>query len=93
MPRPRLALVPGEPAGVGPELCVRAIQRDHGANLTAFGDRHSLLAAARALGLPLELAPAGADSAPGVLPLLDVPAPVPVRFGTPEPGNAASTIA
>jgi peptidyl-prolyl cis-trans isomerase SurA len=27
MPRPRLALVPGEPAGVGPELCVRAIQR------------------------------------------------------------------
>ena len=26
MSRPRLALVPGEPAGVGPELCVRAAQ-------------------------------------------------------------------
>jgi len=93
MPRPRLALVPGEPAGVGPELCVRAIQDDHGASLTAFGDGRSLLAAAAVLQLPLALAPAGADSRPGVLPMVDIPAPVATRFGMPEPGNAASTIA
>jgi 4-hydroxythreonine-4-phosphate dehydrogenase len=92
MPRPRLALVPGEPAGVGPELCIRAAQRDWNANLTAFGDGRSLMAAAATLGLPLVLAPADADSAPGVLPLVDIPAPVATRFGRPEPGNAASTI-
>ena len=93
MSRPRLALVPGEPAGVGPELCVRAAQHDHGANLTAFGDGRSLLAAAAALQLPLSLAPADAASSPGVLPLVHIPAPVATRFGTPDPGNAASTIA
>ena len=93
MSRPRLALVPGEPAGVGPELCVRAAQHDHGANLTAFGDGRSLLAAAAALQLPLSLAPADAASSPGVLPLVEIPAPVATRFGTPDPGNAASTIA
>ena len=93
MSRPRLALVPGEPAGVGPELCVRAVQHDHGANLTAFGDGRSLLAAAAALQLPLSLAPADAASSPGVLPLVHIPAPVATHFGTPDPGNAASTIA
>ncbi len=93
MPRPRLALVPGEPAGVGPELCVRAAQRDWGARLLAFGDARSLRAAATTLGLPLELAAPDADSAPGVLPLVDIPAPCATSFGTPAAGNAASTIA
>jgi 4-hydroxythreonine-4-phosphate dehydrogenase len=92
MTRPRLALVPGAPAGVGPELCVRAAQQPWEARLTAFGDGRSLLAAADLLGLPLSLAPAGADSSPGVLPLVDIPAPVATRFGRPDPGNAASTI-
>ena len=49
MTRPRLALVPGEPAGVGPELCVAALQRDHGADITVFGDRAALERAAGAL--------------------------------------------
>jgi len=93
MPRPRLALVPGEPAGVGPELCVRAAQRTWDARLVAFGDARSLRAAAEALGLPLTLAGPGADSAPGVLPLVDIPAPCATAFGTPAAGNAASTIA
>jgi 4-hydroxythreonine-4-phosphate dehydrogenase len=92
MPRPRLALVPGEPAGVGPELCVRAAQRGWDADLVAFGDAHSLLAAATALGLPLALAPPDAVSAPGVLPLVEIPAPIATRPGHPEAGNAASTI-
>lgn len=92
MPRPRLALVPGEPAGVGPELCVRAAQRAWDADLVAWGDARSLRAAARALGLPLELAPPDARSAPGVLPLVDITAPCPTAFGRPDPGNAASTI-
>ena len=93
MARPRLALVPGEPAGVGPELCVRAAQRSWDANLLAFGDGATLQRAAAVLGLPLTLAAPDADSAPGVLPLRAMPAAEATGFGTPHAANAASTIA
>jgi 4-hydroxythreonine-4-phosphate dehydrogenase len=93
MPRARLALVPGEPAGVGPELCVRAAQRHWDADLVAFGDARSLRAAADALGLPLALVGPDVASTPGVLPLVDIPAPCTTAFGHPAAGNAASTIA
>jgi 4-hydroxythreonine-4-phosphate dehydrogenase len=92
LPRPRLALVPGEPAGVGPELCVRAAQRAWDADLVAFGDRDTLHRAATALGLPLEIVPAQAAAAPGLLPLHEIPAVAPAAFGTPDPRNAASVI-
>ncbi|MGN6512009.1 MAG: 4-hydroxythreonine-4-phosphate dehydrogenase PdxA [Lysobacteraceae bacterium] len=91
--RPRLALVPGEPAGVGPELCVRAAQRDWDADLLAFGDRTALRRAADLLSLPLELLPPDAPSAPGRLPLHDVPCPVLPAFGAPDPRNAGAVIA
>ena len=93
MPRPRLALVPGEPAGVGPELCVRAAQRTWDAGLVAVGDARSLLAAARALGLPLTLATPDTVASPGVLPIVDIAAPRATAFGHPDTANAASTIA
>ena len=51
---PRLALVPGEPAGIGPELCVRLVQRPRtDCQLLAYGDAATLQAAADALGLPV----------------------------------------
>ncbi len=92
MSRPRLALVPGEPAGVGPELCVRAAQRDWGADLVVFGDGDCLSQAAHALGLPLDLTDCKAPSSPGSLPLFAIPNLAPVTFGTPDPRNAASVI-
>lgn len=92
MSRPRLALVPGEPAGVGPELCVRAAQRAWDADLVAFADGDSLQRAADALGLPIRFASADGVFAPGVLPLLEIPSAVETRFGTPDPRNAASVM-
>jgi 4-hydroxythreonine-4-phosphate dehydrogenase len=92
LPRPRLALVPGEPAGVGPELCVRAAQRHWDADLVAFGDRGSLQRAAEDLGLTIRFAAPDVPSAPGLLPLVDLRAPVETRFGSPDPRNAASVI-
>jgi len=47
---PRLALVPGEPAGIGPELCVRLAHRGVAAELLAYADPDTLLAAAAAIG-------------------------------------------
>jgi 4-hydroxythreonine-4-phosphate dehydrogenase len=93
MSRPRLALVPGEPAGVGPELCVRAAQREWDADLVVFGDGGSLRRAAAALDLPLTLTSADASPAPGALALVEVPNRTTPAFGTPAPDNAASVIA
>ena len=93
MRRPRLALVPGEPAGVGPELCVRAAQQTWNADLVVFSDRDSLQRAAQALSLPLSFAAADAASTPGILPLVEIPNPVATVFGTPAAANAGSVIA
>lgn len=92
--RPRLALVPGEPAGIGPELVVRAAQRDWDAQLIAYGDRDTLLRAAQAIGLPLRLISPNDPGAagPGCLALVEIPPVVASRFGHPEPRNARTTI-
>jgi 4-hydroxythreonine-4-phosphate dehydrogenase len=92
MTRPRLALVPGEPAGVGPELCVRALQQRHGADLVVFGDRDALARAAAGLGLPLAFADDAGDTAPGRVRIVDVPGAVAVVPGTPDPRNAVAVI-
>jgi 4-hydroxythreonine-4-phosphate dehydrogenase len=92
MSPPRLALVPGEPAGVGPELCVRAAQRSWDAQLVAFADPDVLRRAAEALGLPLRIVPADIPSAPGVLPLIEIPAAIDTGFGAPDPRNARSVV-
>ena len=93
--RPRLALVPGEPAGIGPELVVRAAQRDWDAELVIYGERDTLLRAAAAIGLPLRLISANDPSAagPGRLAIVEIPPVVASRFGQPEPRNARTTIA
>ena len=93
--RPRLALVPGEPAGIGPELVVRAAQHRWGADLVVHGDRDTLLRAAAALDLPLHLRPPeqATAAAPGTLALVDVPLAVAAPFGRPDPRNARATIA
>jgi len=94
MPDLRLALVPGEPAGVGPELCVRAAQRRWDAHLVAFGDPPTLQRAAARLGLPLELLPADAPVAgPGQLRIEPVASAVPCTPGRPDPRNARAVIA
>ncbi|MFC3129407.1 4-hydroxythreonine-4-phosphate dehydrogenase PdxA [Coralloluteibacterium stylophorae] len=89
----RLALVPGEPAGVGPELCVRLAQdaRDH--DLVAFADPATLEAAADLLGLPLRLSHDGAPArAPATLAVHAVPQARTTRFGEPDPANAPAVV-
>ncbi|MDO5610994.1 MAG: 4-hydroxythreonine-4-phosphate dehydrogenase PdxA [Pseudomonadota bacterium] len=93
---PRLALVPGEPAGIGPELCVRLAQQgDPGFHLLAFADPATLTRAAATLGLPLRLLSADARAEqPGDLPLQPVALPgPPPPFGQPDPANAGAVIA
>lgn len=93
--RPSLALVPGEPGGIGPELCVRLAQQPRlDCQLLAFADPDTLRAAAAALSLPLQLLPESSPAlVPGDLRLRTVANAVPSRFGATEPANAAAVIA
>ncbi len=91
---PGLALVPGEPAGIGPELCVRLAQAPReDCQLLAYADPETLHMAARSLGLPLRLLPADqVATQAGDLRLHAVANAMPNRFGTPDPANARAVI-
>jgi len=54
---PRVALTPGEPAGIGPDLVVTLAQTARPAELIAIADPDLLTARAAQLGLPLRLYP------------------------------------
>ncbi len=91
--RPRLALVPGEPAGIGPELVVLAAQQDWDAQLIIHGDAAILRRAASAMQLPLVLHRTGEPaSSPRSLEIVEIPHPVAAVFGTPNAANATSVI-
>lgn len=53
---PILALTPGEPAGIGPDLCVQIAQRALPCRLIVIADRELLQERARLLRLPLQIA-------------------------------------
>lgn len=95
---PRLALTPGEPAGIGPDLCVQLAQTDHPWQLVAIADPTLLQARARQLGLPLEIIafdPAAAPQAhrAGQLPVLAVPLAAPVAAGRLDAANSRYVLA
>lgn len=61
---PRLALTPGEPAGVGPDLLIQTVQQSQQAQLVAFADPDMLAQRAQQLGLPLKLLPLDTSAEP-----------------------------
>jgi len=82
---PRIALTPGEPAGIGPDLCVAIAQQSYGAELVAVCDPRILQERAQQLGLPLQLEmltmAAPEPQRPGRLKTLPVEAPGAVSAG------------
>lgn len=51
----RLAITAGEPAGIGPDLCIQIAQHEQNCELIVLADPALLLERAEALGLPLTL--------------------------------------
>lgn len=51
----RIVFTPGEPAGIGPDLCVQLAQRELDMDLVVVADPQLLLDRARRLGLPLKI--------------------------------------
>jgi 4-hydroxythreonine-4-phosphate dehydrogenase len=94
----RLALTPGEPAGVGPDLVVRLAQESQRVELVAVADPDMLLDRARALGLPLRLLDFDAGDAPeptagGALRVLPVALGAPVVSGRLDVRNGPYVVA
>ncbi len=96
---PRLALTPGEPAGIGPDLCIAAAQQPRAVELVAVCDPDLLASRAATLGLPLTLESFDPEqparpSAPGRL-LVDAAATlaVPAIPGLLDSANAAYVLA
>ncbi len=96
----RLAVTPGEPAGIGPDILVTLVQHALDAQPVAFSDPALLEARARQLGLPLQLKPfdAGDGSAhqPGTLwvcPVGTANAVVPGRLDAANAPHVLATLA
>lgn len=90
MPRvPVLALTPGEPAGIGPDLIPALARRKLSAAVVVIADRDLLRDRAQRLGAALALPDWTGDGTRPGLYLHHVPVARPVSPGTPDPANAA----
>lgn len=91
-PRPRLALTPGEPGGIGPDLAALLAGRALPGRCVLFADPELLRARAVALGRDLRLVEydPGAPAPAAALEMRPVPLPAgaPVRAGIASPAHA-----
>lgn len=88
--QPVIAVTSGEPAGVGPELCVQLARRDWPARLVVLADEGLLARAVAALGAHVALRPyaPGAAPRPGTLEVLHLPLAREAVPGRLNAGNA-----
>jgi len=86
---PVIAVTPGEPAGIGPDVCLMLGERSHAAALVLIADREMLRQRATALGRHTQLSGWTGRSAatPGVY-IRHVPAAVSAVPGTLNPANS-----
>lgn len=92
----RLVITAGEPAGVGPDLCVLLAQQNYAFELVVIADARLLAERAACLQLPLDIIPFTEDSTQprtphcaGRLQVLDIALVAPVTAGELNPVNAA----
>ena len=90
---PAIAVTCGEPAGVGPELCLRLPARfgtETSHRLVVLADRDLLAERARQLGMAVELRDWAPDKPlqPGALDVLHCPLAAPSKAGVLDPANA-----
>ncbi|MCG2578535.1 4-hydroxythreonine-4-phosphate dehydrogenase PdxA [Dechloromonas sp. XY25] len=86
---PRIAVTSGEPAGIGPELCLQLAVHPGPAHPIVIGDRNLLAARASQLGLSMLFRDYQPENqpAPGVLDVLHVPLAQPAEAGRLDAAN------
>lgn len=90
---PRLAITPGEPAGIGPDIVIQAAQKNFNAELIVVADPALLKIRAELLQLPLEVIPYNQSlpakpHQPGKLFVFPVSLNIEAIPGKPNTGNA-----
>ncbi|HUI59486.1 MAG TPA: 4-hydroxythreonine-4-phosphate dehydrogenase PdxA [Steroidobacteraceae bacterium] len=94
---PRIALTSGEPAGVGPELCLAIARRSWPCQLVCLADRELLAERARLSATPIELRPydpaARVVHEANTLTVLHLPLAVPSLPGSLDERNARYVLA
>ncbi len=89
---PRIVLTSGEPAGVGPELCLAVARDSFPCEIVCLADRGLLAQRARALGWPVELLEYDTRTAavhrPNTLTVLHQPLTVASMAGKPDARNS-----
>ncbi|MDN3653617.1 4-hydroxythreonine-4-phosphate dehydrogenase PdxA [Thalassotalea ponticola] len=93
----KIAITPGEPAGVGPDILINLIQQPWPVQLVAIADPELLVQRANALGLPLTVSLYDSDAAPiphraGHLCVLPVKLAEPCVAGQLNPNNGAYVV-
>ena len=94
----KIIITSGEPAGIGPDIVLKAATRSWPVHLIAVGSRDLLASRARALGLSVNLAAYSATDVAkphvaGELPLIDIPLQADCHAGVLDPANASYVLA
>lgn len=89
MSQPLIAVTSGEPAGIGPELCLKLADWSGAGHPVVLGDRDLLAARAAALGWSITLRDymPGQSAAAGHLDVLHLPLAKPAQAGLLDPAN------
>ena len=97
LPLPRIALTPGEPAGIGPDLCLQLAQQNLPCQIIVIAGPKLLKQRAEQLGLSIQIKefdstlPAKAQTA-GCLTILPVEPAEPVQCGQLNPANSRAVL-
>jgi 4-hydroxythreonine-4-phosphate dehydrogenase len=87
-----IAVTAGEPAGIGPDLCIQLTREPLPAPIVVIADRELLAQRAAALGIAVEIVDFDAErpsaARPGELAVWHVPLAAPVRAGALDPANS-----
>ena len=94
----RLAITSGEPAGIGPDLCLRLAERSWPNQLVALGDRALFEARAKQMGMAVTFQTYDASlpvvpSVAGVVTVCDIQTNQPVVAGQLNPANSDYVVA
>ena len=83
-----VAVTSGEPAGIGPEICLALGESPLAARVVVLGDREMLEARARQTGIRMKLREPGSRAAPGSVACLHLPLSYTCRAGVLDPRSA-----
>ena len=91
---PVLAVTSGEPAGVGPDLCLRLAEGDWPGRVVVLVDHDLIVARMQAIGVEVAMTPYVADQTPppGTLEILQCPLVQPAHCGRLATANAPAVL-